>query len=118
SRIQSRKGIMENSFTLASTEAVENVKIMQSCNGLLLCTGPGWPFCNYVYNPSTNLFKMLPLLDYSHADSPFYTSAGLRMAFDPTKLLNYKVVHVGRTSSHIDIQTYYLETSNWKLCRD
>ncbi|GKC76638.1 hypothetical protein Tco_1127412, partial [Tanacetum coccineum] len=118
SRIQSRKGTVENSFTLASTEAVENVKIVQSCNGLLLCTGPGWPACNYVYNPSTNLFKMLPPPDYSHVDSPFYTSAGLRMAFDPTKSLNYKVVHVGRTSSHIDIQTYCSETGNWKLCRD
>ncbi|GJY66911.1 hypothetical protein Tco_0469149, partial [Tanacetum coccineum] len=118
SRIQSRKGTIENSFTLASTEATKNVKIVQSCNGLLLCTGLGWPTCNYVYNPSTNLFKMLPPADYSHADSPFYTSAGLRMAFDPTKSLNYKVVHVGRTSSHIDIQTYCSETCNWKLCRD
>ncbi|GKC48837.1 hypothetical protein Tco_1071582 [Tanacetum coccineum] len=61
---------------------------------------------------------MLLSPDYSQADSPFYTSAGLRMAFDPTKSLNYKVVHVGRTSSYIDIQTYCLETGNWKLCRD
>ncbi|GJW26630.1 hypothetical protein Tco_0040441 [Tanacetum coccineum] len=76
---------MENSFTLASTEAVENVKIVQSCNGLLLYTGP---------------------------------SAGLRMVFDLTKSLNYKVVHAGRTSSHTDIQTYCLEIGNWSLCRD
>nr|GEV22506.1 hypothetical protein [Tanacetum cinerariifolium] len=84
SRIQSRKGIVENFFSLASTEAVENVKIVQSCNGLLLCTGP---------------------------------SARLRKDFDPTKSLNYKVVHVRRTSSHIDMKTYYSETGN-KLCRD
>ncbi|GKA29319.1 hypothetical protein Tco_0715564, partial [Tanacetum coccineum] len=44
--------------------------------------------------------------------------AGLRMASDPTKSLNYKVMHVGRTSSYIDIQTYCSETGNWKLCRD
>ncbi|GKB75043.1 hypothetical protein Tco_0936455 [Tanacetum coccineum] len=88
SRIQSRKGTVENSFTLAFTKAVENVKIVQSCNGLLLYTRPGWHACNYVYNPSTNLFKLLLPPDYSHADSPFYTSVGLRMAFDPTKLLN------------------------------
>ncbi|GKE48981.1 hypothetical protein Tco_1480239, partial [Tanacetum coccineum] len=112
SRIQSRKGTVDNFFTLASTKVVENVKIVQSYNGLLLCTGPGWPACNYIYNPSTNLFKMLPPPDYSHADLPFYTSAGLRMAFDSTKSLNYKVVHVGRTSSHIDIQTYCSETCN------
>ncbi|GJX67430.1 hypothetical protein Tco_0303157 [Tanacetum coccineum] len=46
SRIQSRKGIVENSFTLSSIEAVENVKIMQSCNGLLLCTRPGAIYWN------------------------------------------------------------------------
>ncbi|GKB65963.1 hypothetical protein Tco_0927375 [Tanacetum coccineum] len=85
SRIQSRKGTMENFFTLSSTEAVENVHIMQSCNGLLLYTGSGWPACYYVFNPSTNLFKRLPPPDYSHADSSFYLSARLRMAFDPTK---------------------------------
>ncbi|GKA06408.1 hypothetical protein Tco_0685632 [Tanacetum coccineum] len=118
SRFQSKKGTVENSFALASTEVVEIVKIVQSCNGLLLCIGPGWPACYYIYNPSTNLFKMLPPPDYSHADSPFYISVGLRMAFDPTKSLNYKVVHAGCTSSHIDIQTYYLETGNWRLCRE
>nr|GEV67787.1 hypothetical protein [Tanacetum cinerariifolium] len=117
SRIQSRKGIVENFFSLASTEAVENVKIVQSCNGLLLCTGPRWPAYNYVYNLSTNQFKMLLPPDYSHADSPFYTSARLRKDFDPTKSLNYKAVHVRRTSSHIDMNTYCSETGN-KLCRD
>ncbi|GJX16455.1 hypothetical protein Tco_0217287 [Tanacetum coccineum] len=66
--IQSRKGTVENSFTLSSTKEVENVKIMRSCNGLLLCTGLGWPACNFVYNPSTNLFKMLLSPDYSQAD--------------------------------------------------
>ncbi|GJU88642.1 Clp protease regulatory subunit ClpX1, mitochondrial isoform X2, partial [Tanacetum coccineum] len=55
SRIQSRKGIVENSFTLSSTEAVENIKIVQSCNGLLLCIGSGWHACYYAFNPSTNL---------------------------------------------------------------
>ncbi|GJS74087.1 hypothetical protein Tco_0706928 [Tanacetum coccineum] len=118
SRIQPRKGTVENSFPLASTEVVENVKIVQYCNGLLLCTGSGWPSCYYVFNSSTNLFKRLPPPDYSHADSPFYLSAGLRMAIDPTKSCNYKVVHAGQTSSYIDIQTYYSETRSWSLCSD
>ncbi|GKA47868.1 hypothetical protein Tco_0740826 [Tanacetum coccineum] len=50
--------------------------------------------------------------DYSHADSPYYLNVGLIMAFDPTKSLNYKVVHAGQTSSHIDIRTYCSETGN------
>ncbi|GKC48898.1 hypothetical protein Tco_1071643 [Tanacetum coccineum] len=50
SRIQPRKGTVENSFPLASTEVVENVKIVQYCNGLLLCTGLGWPSCYYIWD--------------------------------------------------------------------
>ncbi|GKB46327.1 hypothetical protein Tco_0897080 [Tanacetum coccineum] len=92
SRIQSRKGTVENFFTLASTKAVENVKIVQSCNSLLL------------FHP------LIYLKCFRHQIT--------HMAFDPTKSLNYKVVHVGHTFSHIDIQTYYSETGNWKLCRD
>ncbi|GKB22664.1 hypothetical protein Tco_0862065 [Tanacetum coccineum] len=102
SRIQSRKCIVENIFALASTKAGMNFKIMQSCNVLFLCIGSGWP---YVYNMSNNLFKMLPLPDYSHVDSPYYLNVRLIMAFDPTKSLNYKVVHAGQASSHIDIRT-------------
>ncbi|GKB81229.1 hypothetical protein Tco_0948124 [Tanacetum coccineum] len=116
--LQSRKGTVDNSFTLGSTEAFDNVKILQSCNGLLLCTGLEWPAFDYIYNPSTNLFKRLLQPDYTHDDSPFHRSVRLRMAFDPTKSLNYKVVHVRRISCDIDIQIYSLETRNWSLCRD
>ncbi|GKE18487.1 hypothetical protein Tco_1426064, partial [Tanacetum coccineum] len=42
SRLRSKKSTMDNSFTLGSTEEYENVKILQSCNGLLLCSE-----CNY-----------------------------------------------------------------------
>ncbi|GKA52084.1 hypothetical protein Tco_0745280 [Tanacetum coccineum] len=34
---------MDRSFTLGSTEEADNVKILQSCNGLLLCGGSGLP---------------------------------------------------------------------------
>ncbi|GJT66755.1 F-box protein-like protein isoform X1 [Tanacetum coccineum] len=115
SRIQSRKCTVENVFAFASIEAGMNFKIVQSCNGLLLCIGSGWP---YVYNLSTNLFKMLPLPDYSHADSPYYINVGLIMAFDPIKSLNYKVLHAGQTSSHIDIRTYCSKIGNWSMCKD
>ncbi|GJY01688.1 hypothetical protein Tco_0359840, partial [Tanacetum coccineum] len=78
SRLKLRKSIIDNPFTLDSIEEVDNVRILQSCNGLLLCTGSG--------------------------------CVGLRMAFDPTKSLNYIVVHVGHTSYDIDIQIYSLKT--------
>ncbi|GJZ14090.1 hypothetical protein Tco_0549320 [Tanacetum coccineum] len=92
-----------SSFTLGSTKEAKNVKIVQSCNGLLLCTGLGRPVFDYVYNPSTNQFKRIPHPDCSLDNSPYYRSDGLRMTFDPTKSLHYKLVDVGRTSYDIDI---------------
>ncbi|GKB06345.1 hypothetical protein Tco_0834578, partial [Tanacetum coccineum] len=73
-RIKSRKYTSDKSFTLGSTKAVDNVNILQSYNGLLLCT------------------------DYAHDDSNFYGCAGLRLAFDPTKSHDYKVVRAGSNS--------------------
>nr|GEU40050.1 DNA-directed DNA polymerase [Tanacetum cinerariifolium] len=41
-RTKSRKYTIDKSFTLGSTKAADNVNILQSCNGLLLCIGWGW----------------------------------------------------------------------------
>ncbi|GKF30200.1 hypothetical protein Tco_0096542, partial [Tanacetum coccineum] len=90
-RINSRKYTIGNSFTLGSTKKADKVKILQSCNGLLLCTGSRRHAFNYLYNPSTNLFKILPEQDYANDDSILYGCAGLRLAFDPIKSPYYKV---------------------------
>nr|GEW00446.1 hypothetical protein [Tanacetum cinerariifolium] len=42
----------------------------------------------------------------------------LRMAFDPRKLLYYKMVQAGPTSGDTQIQIYSSETRNWILCRN
>ncbi|GKA51486.1 receptor-like serine/threonine-protein kinase SD1-8 [Tanacetum coccineum] len=115
-RIKSRKYTCDKSFTLGFTEAVVNVNILQSCNGLLLCTGWGSRF-DYIYNQYTNLVKMLSEPDYAHGDSIFYGCAGLRLAFELTKSSDYKVVRAGSNSCEIVIQIYSSETSNWSLCR-
>ncbi|GJR41746.1 hypothetical protein Tco_1309849 [Tanacetum coccineum] len=83
-RIKSRKYTSDKSFTLGSTEAVDNVNILQSCN-----------------EP-----------DYAHDDSKFYGCARLRLAFDPTKSPDYKVVRTGSNSCEIVVQIYSLETGN------
>ncbi|GJT34135.1 hypothetical protein Tco_0924554 [Tanacetum coccineum] len=85
--IKLRKYTIDKSFTLGSTEAVDNVNILQSCNGLLLCT------------------------DYAHDDSNFYGCAGLRLVFDPTKSPYYKVVRAGSNSYEIVIQIYTSKTA-------
>ncbi|GKE13249.1 hypothetical protein Tco_1416800 [Tanacetum coccineum] len=87
-RLKSKKSAMDMSFTLGSTEEADNVKILQSCNGLFLCDGLGLPVFYYVYNLSTNQYKKLPYPDCSLDNSPYYSSAGLRISFDPTKSLH------------------------------
>ncbi|GKE32519.1 RNA-directed DNA polymerase, eukaryota [Tanacetum coccineum] len=81
--LQSKKSTIDRSFTLGSTEEADNVKILQSCNGLLLCGGSG---------------------------CLFLITVGLRIAFDPTKSPHYKLVDAGSTFCDIDIQIYSLET--------
>ncbi|GKB87326.1 hypothetical protein Tco_0959598 [Tanacetum coccineum] len=88
---------MDRPFTLGSTKEADNVKILHSCNCLLLCDGSGMLVFDYVYNPSTNEYKKLPYPYCSLDNSPYYSSAGLRIAFDPTKSQHYKLVDAGRT---------------------
>ncbi|GJS12832.1 hypothetical protein Tco_0407304 [Tanacetum coccineum] len=116
-RLQSKKSAMDRSFTLSSTKEADNVKIVQSCNGLLLCSGSGMPVFDYVYNPSTNKYKKFSYPDCSLDNSPYYSSAGLRIAFDPIKSPHYKLVDAGRTFCDIDIQIYSSETNKWSICR-
>ncbi|GJR90681.1 hypothetical protein Tco_0214692 [Tanacetum coccineum] len=47
-RLQSKKSAMNRSFSRGSTEEADNVKILQSYNGLLLCSGSGMPVFDYV----------------------------------------------------------------------
>nr|GEX99637.1 hypothetical protein [Tanacetum cinerariifolium] len=112
-KLNSKKSNMDHSF--GSVEEVDHVRILQVCNRLLLCTGSTWPVFYYVYNPSTNLFKSLSQPNYFLRDeSCFYSSGVFRLAFDPRKLLHYKVVHAGRPSGLTQIQIYSSETR----CRD
>ncbi|GKC86511.1 receptor-like serine/threonine-protein kinase SD1-8 [Tanacetum coccineum] len=76
-RINSRKYTIKNSFTLGFTKEADKVTILQSCNGLLLCSGSWRHAFDYVYNPSTNLLKILLEPDYANVDSNIYGCAGL-----------------------------------------
>ncbi|GJZ16277.1 hypothetical protein Tco_0551954 [Tanacetum coccineum] len=110
-RLESRKSTMDNSFTFGSNEEADHVKILQSCNGLLLCSGSGLLAFYYVYNPSINLFKRLPQPKTSHDDSHLHATGVLRMTFDPTKSCDYKVVQLfACIHSDLEIQVYSLET--------
>ncbi|GKC13891.1 hypothetical protein Tco_1010673 [Tanacetum coccineum] len=90
-RLESRKSAIDNSFTLGFNAEADHVKILQSYNGLLLCSSSGSPAFYYVYNPSTNKFKRLSFPENSHDDSHLHATGVLGMAFDPTKSRYYKV---------------------------
>ncbi|GJR57251.1 retrotransposon protein, putative, ty1-copia subclass [Tanacetum coccineum] len=94
SRLNSKKSTMDHSFGFA--KEVDHVRILQSCNGLLLYSGLAWPIFYYVYNPSTNLFKRIPQPNYYLRDnSCFFSSGEFRLALDPRKSSHYKVVQAG-----------------------
>ncbi|KAK1362948.1 F-box domain containing protein [Heracleum sosnowskyi] len=91
----------------------ENIRILQSCNGLLLCSNvPGTRF--YVYNPSTNQLAT-PKQPLGTWDTFRYVG----LSFDPSKSLNYKVIGlVSRPRSQaLDERDFYIfssETKAWK----
>ncbi|GJT21865.1 hypothetical protein Tco_0891802 [Tanacetum coccineum] len=218
SKLESIKSTMDISFSLGSAEEVDNLKILQSCNGLLLCSGSALPAFNMLHrgrnflhsfggsvgsnNPIDDICSreftiygmmkgryvrtvsylvntdgfmtslserwsirstvwsiglgereedsflipdltqenprwitpLVPLRKLIMLGSCslemvcfcvltgrgllFITSVVLRMAFDPRKSFDYKVVQAGRTPCNIEIQIYSSETGNWSLCMD
>nr|GEW01147.1 hypothetical protein [Tanacetum cinerariifolium] len=61
----------------------------------------------------------LPQPEKSHDVSILHTTALLKMAFDPTKSQDYKVVQLfACLLAELEIQVYSSETCNWSLCRD
>ncbi|GJU78093.1 hypothetical protein Tco_1275163 [Tanacetum coccineum] len=98
SRLDSKKSTMGNFF--GSDKYPDQVRILQSCNGLLLCTGSKWPCFYYVYNPSTNSYKRLLQPNYYFRDDDGFFSCGVfRLAFDPKKSIHFKVVLAERPSA-------------------
>ncbi|PRQ37026.1 putative F-box domain-containing protein [Rosa chinensis] len=100
-------------------------KILQSCNGLMLCCSffKMGKSCNYyICNPSTRQFLMLPPPNAKGCDEST-TTLGVYLAFDPSKSPHYQVVCVRNCSSssaaaandHYQIEIYSSETLSWRL---
>ncbi|KAK4489396.1 hypothetical protein RD792_005205 [Penstemon davidsonii] len=92
-----------------------DIRVVQSCNGLLLCRnikGPGeWKY--YVCNPTTKHSFRIPQLDEN-------IKRGMCLAFDPAKSPHYHVVCVHECPKNSDlsfrIQIYSSKTGSWKIC--
>ncbi|XVF56764.1 hypothetical protein PTKIN_Ptkin06aG0145900 [Pterospermum kingtungense] len=88
-------------------------KIMQSCNGLLLCRScddKSLCFNYFICNPTTNKFRMVtfpPLEGFVDA---------VNLAFNPLKSVDYKIISIRRLTSvaptfHIDIYSSETDSS-------
>ncbi|KAL1810500.1 hypothetical protein ACET3Z_027490 [Daucus carota] len=97
----------------------EKIRILQSCNGLLLCSTAflnpyGYGECNkYVYDPSTNQLATLP--KHPHGIGTRIRLIGL--TYDPSKSIHYKVIGLVTTSQLEDVRDFYIyssETRAWK----
>ncbi|KAF3441246.1 hypothetical protein FNV43_RR15159 [Rhamnella rubrinervis] len=116
-------------FTILSSvrKRPESIKVLQSCNGLLLCSGIVKP-CKgpinrtrirtrnrYVYNPTTNHYTKLPQPSHALCESGC-SDLHFSLAFDPSKSNHYKVVCV-RLVPEMEVEIYSSETGLWRLCK-
>ncbi|KAK6121896.1 hypothetical protein DH2020_044357 [Rehmannia glutinosa] len=101
----------------------KGIRIVHSCNGLLLCSSFQARDNNrtyYVYNPTTNKFSALPKPAVGGGISAKID--GMSLAFDPTKSPYYKVVCVQRLGLHMvggnlyQFEVYSSETGSWIKC--
>ncbi|XAR73429.1 hypothetical protein NMG60_11007394 [Bertholletia excelsa] len=108
-------------FVHPSRSSGSGIKILQSCNGLLLCCS--YPYTigtirnYYVVNPTT---KQYVVVDPPQSGSST-TTFGISLAFDPSKSPRYKMVLVRSTPQSIysyQIEIYTAESHSWRICSD
>ncbi|CAA0835566.1 F-box protein [Striga hermonthica] len=89
------------------------LRILHSCNGLLLCSSFRTSHHNrkyYVHNPTTNKFVLLPKPELGGG------ICGMSLAFDPINSPHYKVICVRSESSTTgcQLEVYSSETGSWR----
>ncbi|XVE63852.1 hypothetical protein DITRI_Ditri07aG0054500 [Diplodiscus trichospermus] len=109
---------VRDAFTsLTFVDDSAGIRILQSCNGLLLCCSNsriGESSRNYyIYNPTTSQYTTLPKPGNRIPNTIF----GVTLAFDPSKSPHYKVVFVrsSRTSHLYQLEIYSSETHLWSF---
>ncbi|XP_076939817.1 F-box protein At5g07610-like [Bidens hawaiensis] len=99
------------------------IKIVQSCNGLLLCLssnrGTELTRKYYVFNPTTKQFAVLPSVIGGSSASRTIRFMGL--AFHEVDSEHYKVVCIRRVNRYgniFQIQIYSSDTGKWRISQE
>ncbi|KAE8670914.1 hypothetical protein F3Y22_tig00112044pilonHSYRG00106 [Hibiscus syriacus] len=104
--------------SLTFVNDASGIKILQSCNGLLLCCSfraNPLETTNYIYNPTTKHYTVLPCPTHG-----FYrnNAFGVCLAFDPSKSPHYKVICITNPDpdlpDHCRVEIYSPETGPWR----
>ncbi|XP_022744561.1 F-box protein At5g07610-like [Durio zibethinus] len=91
-----------------------DVKILQSCNGLLLCESYRQSYL--ICNPTTKNFRRLYCPRYSAYN--FLTKFFVNLAFDPLRSPDYKIICIWESSrepSKLNLDLYSSKTGSWDL---
>ncbi|XP_062159187.1 F-box protein At5g07610 [Alnus glutinosa] len=107
-------------FIARNIDDPAGIKIIQSCNGLLLCRSVNNILTDqthhyYVCNPTTKRFSTLPRLSIEGPITVF----GHSLAYDPSKSAHYQVVCVHSSTASVyvyQIEIYSSETRAWRPC--
>ncbi|KAJ9542594.1 hypothetical protein OSB04_029100 [Centaurea solstitialis] len=93
------------------------IKILQSCNGLLLCCsdrGKERDRKYYIFNPTTNHFATVPSVPGCMDFGTKICSMGL--AFHRIDCPQYKIICILRIKRLFQIQIYSSDIGQWKIC--
>ncbi|KAK6124856.1 hypothetical protein DH2020_041390 [Rehmannia glutinosa] len=117
-------------FLEANDIHAHGIRISQSCNGLFLCPADitnnylsphaknNAHVKHYVYNPTTNKTRLIPLpsLDYYKRHV-----TAMNLAFDPSNSPHYKIVSLSTINetffSYTQVDIYSSETWSWKVSK-
>lgn len=117
----------DKSFEFIKDHLPSGIRILQSCNGLMLCCKKITVLINdpeyFVYNPTTKKYlSILPKPE--ETDGIWKRIRGINLAFDPVESFHYKIVSVWSFESHqgtdhpdlhFQIIVYSTETNCWRV---
>ncbi|KAI3965569.1 hypothetical protein MKX01_010526 [Papaver californicum] len=108
--------------TLSFANIDFSIKIVQSCNGLFLCSSCSFDndkCIYYILNPFTKQYSILPRSKLRK--SGFSFSNNVSLVYDPLRSPYYKVICMWNNGASLvkrRIEIYSSETSSWRRCGD